>query len=113
MDQGRFLPTPEQVTFRLTRDVVAGLGACGVEGAFTRCAEATMRVMRATEPALLAVLSVLLHDPLYRWAVGPDRARRIERRRAGAAPDASPDDGGGPTATTAAAAAALRDPSVA
>jgi len=35
-DQGRILPTPETVPFRLTRDVVDGMGFCGVEGDFRR-----------------------------------------------------------------------------
>lgn len=28
-EQGRFLPTPEQVPFRLTRDLIDGMGAAG------------------------------------------------------------------------------------
>lgn len=31
-DQGRLLPVPETVPFRLTRDMVDGLGISGVEG---------------------------------------------------------------------------------
>jgi ataxia telangiectasia mutated family protein len=33
-EQGRILPTPETIPFRLTRDVVDGLGPSGVEGTF-------------------------------------------------------------------------------
>ena len=95
MEQGRLLPTPEQVTFRLTRDVVAALGVTGTAGTFSRCAEAVMRVMRGAEATLLAVLSVLIHDPLYRWAMGPDRARRIELRRGTNEADTAAGDGGG------------------
>ena len=36
-EQGRILPTPETVPFRLTRDVVDGMGVTGVEGVFRRC----------------------------------------------------------------------------
>ena len=35
-EQGRILPTPETVPFRLTRDVVDGMGIAGVEGIFRR-----------------------------------------------------------------------------
>lgn len=43
-EQGQFLPTPERVPFRLTRDVVDGMGAGGVEGPMRRCCEETMKV---------------------------------------------------------------------
>ena len=35
-EQGHILPTPETVPFRLTRDVVDGMGVMGVEGVFRR-----------------------------------------------------------------------------
>jgi len=35
-EQGRILPTPETVPFRLTRDVIDGMGIAGVEGIFRR-----------------------------------------------------------------------------
>jgi len=35
-EQGRILPTPETVPFRLTRDVTDGMGIAGVEGVFRR-----------------------------------------------------------------------------
>ena len=35
-EQGRILPTPETVPFRLTRDIVDGMGIAGVEGIFRR-----------------------------------------------------------------------------
>jgi len=35
-EQGRILPTPETVPFRLTRDIVDGMGVMGVEGVFRR-----------------------------------------------------------------------------
>lgn len=35
-EQGRSLPTPELVPFRLTRDMVDGLGPTGVDGTFRR-----------------------------------------------------------------------------
>ena len=35
-EQGKILPTPERVPFRLTRDIVDGFGITGVEGTFRR-----------------------------------------------------------------------------
>jgi hypothetical protein len=35
--QGRFLTTPELVPFRLTRDIVDGMGSPGLEGPLRRC----------------------------------------------------------------------------
>jgi ataxia telangiectasia mutated family protein len=48
-EQGLFLQTPERVPFRLTANIVDGMGAAGVEGTFRRCCETTMQVsMRAS-----------------------------------------------------------------
>ena len=33
---GKHLPTPETIPFRLTRDIVDGMGVAGVEGTFRR-----------------------------------------------------------------------------
>lgn len=35
-EQGKILPTPETVPFRLSRDIVDGMGIAGVEGVFRR-----------------------------------------------------------------------------
>lgn len=35
-EQGKVLPTPETVPFRLSRDIVDGMGITGVEGVFRR-----------------------------------------------------------------------------
>ena len=43
-DQGHALATPETVPFRLTRDIVDGMGVTGCEGVFMRCCEETMKV---------------------------------------------------------------------
>jgi ataxia telangiectasia mutated family protein len=64
-DVGKVLKTPEVVPFRLTRDIVDGLGVTGVEGVFRRCCEETMRVLRANSEQILTLLEVFLHDPLY------------------------------------------------
>ncbi|KAL3183327.1 hypothetical protein MRX96_000303 [Rhipicephalus microplus] len=77
-EQGRVLNTPETVPFRLTRDVVDGMGICGVEGTFRRCCERTMEVMRASRELLVTVVEVLLHDPLSSWTLSPERAAALQ-----------------------------------
>ena len=45
-ERGKNLQMPEMVPFRLTRDIVAGLGCLGTCGLFRRCAEAAMALLR-------------------------------------------------------------------
>jgi hypothetical protein len=48
--------------------------AQGVEGVFRASCERSLAVLRANKEALLTVLEVMLHDPLYNWSVGPGKA---------------------------------------
>ena len=73
------LRIPETVPFRLTRDMVDGMGVHGVEGAFRACAGVAMGVMRASKEALLTIVEVFIHDPLYTWAIN-DIARDQRQR---------------------------------
>ncbi|KAL4233543.1 hypothetical protein ACF0H5_008223 [Mactra antiquata] len=79
-EQGKILPTPETVPFRLTRDIEDAMGASGVEGVFRRCCEKTMEVMRNNQEALLTILEVLLYDPLHVWTISPAKAYALQRR---------------------------------
>lgn len=65
--QGRILPTPEIVPFRMTEDMVDGMGSSGTQGVFQRCAEETLRVLRERSDVILTVLEVFRHDPLHSW----------------------------------------------
>ncbi|XP_021355309.1 serine-protein kinase ATM-like isoform X2 [Mizuhopecten yessoensis] len=80
-EQGRILPTPETVPFRLTRDMVDGMGVSGVEGVFRRCCEKTMEVMHDHQEALLTILEVLLYDPINTWSMSPAKAYALQHRR--------------------------------
>ena len=71
--QGRLLPSPELIPFRLTRDLVAAMGVTGVEGHFRQCGIATMDVLRTHADAVGVVVDVFLHDPLYQWAMSPEQ----------------------------------------
>ncbi|KAG8452945.1 hypothetical protein GDO86_004664 [Hymenochirus boettgeri] len=78
-EQGKILPTPETVPFRLTRDIVDGMGITGVEGVFRRCCEKTMEVMRHSQEALLTIVEVLLYDPLFDWTMNPLKALYLQQ----------------------------------
>lgn len=75
-EQGKCLPTPEQVPFRLTRDIVAPFGVSGVDGVFRKTCEKTMKVLRQNKTMIITTLEVLLHDPLYTWALSNKEAVR-------------------------------------
>ncbi|KAA8540818.1 hypothetical protein F0562_024781 [Nyssa sinensis] len=78
-EQGLMLKTPERVPFRLTRDVIDGMGVTGVEGVFRRCCEETLSVMRTNKEALLTIVEVFIHDPLYKWALSPLKALQRQK----------------------------------
>ncbi|KAG6973483.1 hypothetical protein JG687_00000904 [Phytophthora cactorum] len=77
-DQGMALYTPETVPFRLTRDMVDGMGVSGVDGVFSRCCEVTLQLLRKKSASVVTILEVFVHDPLYRWTLSPLKALRIQ-----------------------------------
>lgn len=77
-DQGMALFTPETVPFRLTRDMVDGMGVSGCDGVFARGCEATLQLLRKKSASVVTILEVFVHDPLYRWTLSPLKALRIQ-----------------------------------
>ncbi|KAG8758789.1 Serine/threonine-protein kinase tel1 [Serendipita sp. 396] len=77
-DQGKHLPIPELVPFRLTRDIVDGMGIAGTEGVFRRCSEETLRVLREGSDIIKTVLEVFKYDPLHNWTVPQSKLRRMQ-----------------------------------
>jgi ataxia telangiectasia mutated family protein len=67
--QGKRLPIPEKVPFRLTQNMIDGFGMSGVDGVFRRCCEETLRVLRNRSNIVMTVLEVFKHDPLQSWCV--------------------------------------------
>lgn len=78
-DQGKKLPIPETVPFRLTRDIVDGFGITGVEGIFRKSCEHTFRVMQLHGDHILVILDVLRWDPLYTWSISPIRRKHLQQ----------------------------------
>lgn len=90
-EQGRVLPVPEVVPFRLTRDLVDGMGITKTEGVFRRCCEFTLEALRQESYSIMTILDVLRYDPLYSWTVSPLRMKRIQDPQvAGDGPPALP-----------------------
>ncbi|GEM06491.1 phosphatidylinositol 3-/4-kinase [Rhodotorula toruloides] len=83
-DKGRTFEVPEKVPFRLTQNIIDGMGV------YRRACEITLRILRAHRDSLRSVLETFLHDPLVEWVyvskkqreagTGPDqtRARALE-----------------------------------
>jgi hypothetical protein len=69
-DQNKLLPVPELVPFRMTRNIIDGLGVRGTEGSLRPCAEAALGLLREKRELLRTLLSSIMHDPLARWAIG-------------------------------------------
>ncbi|VDN26550.1 unnamed protein product [Dibothriocephalus latus] len=57
-DQGRLLPTPEVVPFRLTRDLVHALGPLGPEAGFTVAAESALLAFASGADVIITLLEV-------------------------------------------------------
>ncbi|KAJ8117825.1 hypothetical protein OPT61_g1067 [Boeremia exigua] len=77
-EAGRVLPIPEVVPFRLTRDLVDGMGYTKTEGVFRRCCEFTMDTLREERESIMTLLNVLRYDPLVNWSVTPTKAKRMQ-----------------------------------
>ncbi|KAJ6518821.1 hypothetical protein C8R45DRAFT_1116532, partial [Mycena sanguinolenta] len=78
-DQGKLLPVPEQVPFRMTSDMVDGMGSAGTSGVFQRCAEETLRVLREGSEVILTVLEVFKHDPLHSWTASDMKLKNVQK----------------------------------
>ncbi|KAK0711501.1 hypothetical protein B0H67DRAFT_491184 [Lasiosphaeris hirsuta] len=92
-EMGRVLPVPELVPFRMTRDIVDGMGITKTEGVFRRCCEFTLDALREETYSIMTILDVLRYDPLYSWSISPVRMAKLQNAR-GAGADGG-DEGGG------------------
>ncbi|XP_066475341.1 serine/threonine-protein kinase ATR [Tiliqua scincoides] len=67
-NKGETFDFPEIVPFRLTHNMVNGMGPMGTKGLFQRACEVTLRLMRDQREPLMSVLKTFLHDPLVEWS---------------------------------------------
>ncbi|XP_074312882.1 serine/threonine-protein kinase ATR isoform X2 [Silene latifolia] len=66
-DKGLLLEKPELVPFRLTQNMIDGLGITGYEGIFLKVCEITLSILRTHRETLMSVLETFIHDPLVEW----------------------------------------------
>uniref|UniRef100_A0A1D1XUC9 Serine/threonine-protein kinase ATR n=1 Tax=Anthurium amnicola TaxID=1678845 RepID=A0A1D1XUC9_9ARAE len=66
-DRGLQLEKPELVPFRLTQNMIDGLGITGYEGVFLKVCEISLSVLRTHKETLMSVLETFIHDPLVEW----------------------------------------------
>lgn len=93
-EAGRVLPIPEVVPFRLSRDIVDGMGYTKTEGVFRRCCEFTLDALREEREAIMTLLNVLRYDPLYTWSVSPLKAKKLQKEEDGDEGGDAAGDGG-------------------
>lgn len=72
---------PERIPFRLTQNLVDGLGVTGVEGVFRKACEVTMQILRDNKDSLITVLDAFIHDPLVEWEEEKKRIENALRRK--------------------------------
>ena len=54
------------------------MGPCGTEGLFVNVAEETMSLLRQHVQELLAILSAVVTDPLYKWSMNRSKSRQVQ-----------------------------------
>ncbi|KAK4456638.1 Serine/threonine-protein kinase tel1 [Cladorrhinum samala] len=86
-EMGRVLPVPELVPFRLTRDIVDGMGITKTEGVFRRCCEFTLDALREEAASIQTILDSLRHDTLYQWSISPVRMAKLQNNARGGGAD--------------------------
>jgi hypothetical protein len=64
----------------VTRELIDGFGVSGTSGVFTRSCEETLRVLRDNKQALLAIVDVLLHDPLMSWRMSTKKKENVQHK---------------------------------
>lgn len=67
----------ERVPFRLTQNILAGLGITGVEGAFRISCEVTIDILRRNRDPLISQLDAFIHDPLVEFE--EDRLKEVRK----------------------------------
>ncbi|XP_078038484.1 serine/threonine-protein kinase tefu [Augochlora pura] len=77
-EQGKVLPVPETIPFRLTQNIEVAMGVSGIEGTMRQCCEKTLTVLRDQRQIIITLLQVLLYDPLFTWTITPAKARNIQ-----------------------------------
>ncbi|XP_076172316.1 serine/threonine-protein kinase tefu isoform X2 [Ptiloglossa arizonensis] len=78
-EQGKVLPIPETIPFRLTQNIEVAMGVSGIEGTMRHCCVKTLTVLRNQRQVIITLLQVLLYDPLFTWTITPAKAHNIQK----------------------------------
>ena len=65
--RGLEFTVPEKVPFRLSPNLVDGMGCTAYQGTFKKSCVITLRILRENKDTLMSVLETLVHDPLAEW----------------------------------------------
>ncbi|PSR78097.1 hypothetical protein BD289DRAFT_377079, partial [Coniella lustricola] len=98
-EAGRILPIPEVVPFRMTRDIVDGMGVTKTDGVFRRCCEFTLDALREETYSIMTILDVLRYDPLHSWSSTPVRLAKLQHAARQGGDDEEDGNDGSVTAT--------------
>jgi len=63
-DKAKSFKVPEQVSFRLTRNLIDAFGVSGVEGSYRKSCEISFDVLKINSQVILNTLHSFVHDPL-------------------------------------------------
>jgi serine/threonine-protein kinase ATR len=66
-DKAKKLEIPETVPFRLTQNIVDGMGIMKTEGVFAASARLVVERLRVRKQGVVAVLTTFVNDPLLEW----------------------------------------------
>lgn len=80
-DKAKTLQVPEIVPFRLTQNIVDGMGVLKTEGLFRTSARIVMETMRAKKQKVISVWNSCASDPLLEWNSGGQAGPEIQAKR--------------------------------
>jgi serine/threonine-protein kinase ATR len=66
-DRAKGLPIPENIPFRLTQNIVDGMGVLSTDATLAKTCELVMETLSAKKQKLVSVLRPFLYDPLLEW----------------------------------------------
>jgi serine/threonine-protein kinase ATR len=66
-DRAKTLSVPETVPFRLTQNIIDGMGVLKTDGVFAASARLVMELLRMRKQKVSAVLTTFMNDPLLEW----------------------------------------------
>ena len=80
-DKSKSMPVPEIVPFRLTQNIVDGMGVLKTDGPFHTSACIVMETMRAKRQKVTSVWNTFSSDPLLEWKSGGKAGMEIQAKR--------------------------------